>query len=93
MINENCGLTNKGKLYVVLHAECRYSTLFRSPICKDCSYFNTKEQEAKAKELQEMRKVLSCWSIELETRFEKVLSAEIHDQQEKGYIRKDIDIC
>jgi len=93
MINKNCGLTNKGKLYVVLHAECRYSTLFRSPICKGCSYFNTKEQEAKAKKLQEMRSELSCYGIELETRFETALSAEIKSQQEKGYIRKDIDIC
>lgn len=88
MINKECFLTDKGKLYVVLHSECKYIHLSNSSICNGCEYYTHKERTLKASASQELINDLSLYSgVDVEKEFQLILDMEIKIGQEKGYIK------
>ena len=84
MINPNCFLTDKGKLYTVLHSKCDYMHVSHNSMCIDCQYFSWE----KAQILRKIKEDLYLYSgIDVEEEFRNILAAEIKTGQEKGNIK------
>lgn len=87
MINKGCILTKKGKLYVILHGECKFTRIETKFRCNGCSYDDSRKRYWMY-EVKEDMKLNS--NIDPEEEFQNLIDFEIFQGQEEGYIRKDI---
>jgi hypothetical protein len=83
-MNKECFLTDKGKLDVIFHAECKYCYLSAVEACAACPYFILRWQDLNA-----LKGNPKIYSDDLERELEKILENEIKIYQRTGYIKKE----
>lgn len=59
-------------------------------MCEGCVYFTQKAKKLKLQRLQELKEDMSFYHIDLEKELVAILSQEIKNQQNMGYIKEGI---
>lgn len=89
MINANCILSNKGKLDVVLHAECKYYNFSKPDFCIGCPYFNRDAVLYKVKWRQKIEEDMSMYNLDFKKEFDRIATQEFKNLQDKRFIKKE----
>ena len=90
MIPKKCWITDKGKIYIILHGQCKYVNIAPHNMCKNCSYYTFKKRALKSNWAAEIKADMLLYLPEAETEQEikQIISSEIETEQIKGFIKK-----